>query len=247
MLNIAFCDDDTRFLNKIIPEVKNIFRELKTNVSIYTFTNGNTLIKSFENYSPYCDVVFLDIDMPRINGKEVARKLRVIDKNFKLVFITSFEQEVLNTFQFNVISFLPKKLIPKYMFSVIKRIVSEISCNKPQIQLFKVNITRDRVAVIKIPLNDIMYFESINRKVYLHTKRNLYLLHRYKFSNLVQNYTNIGFIDIHRTCIVNIQYIFSVNNTEIHLDNGTILPLSRRKRKYVLNKFVDIVCEVTKC
>jgi len=73
------------------------------------------------------------------------------------------------------------------------------------------------------------------------------LLCGYKFSDLVTQYNELGFIDIHRTCTVNLQYVFSVGDVEIHLDDGIVLPLSRRKRKKILEKFLKIVCEVTKC
>lgn len=247
MLNVAFCDDDNSFLYNIVPMAKKIFKKLKIDVSIYIFTNADTLIKSFEQYNPYYNIIFLDIDMPIDNGKEVARKLRLIDRKFKLVFITSFEHEALNTFQYDVSGFLPKLMLDEQLPSVIERIVKAINEENPQIQVFKVNIKDNRISTIKVPLNDIMYFESINREVFLHTKRETYLLHGHKFVDLVEHYCELGFIDIHRTCVVNIKYVFSIDNIEICLDDKTILPLSRRKKQKVLDKFLEKICEVNKC
>lgn len=246
MLNVAFCDDDLYFLNNIEKKAKSIFETLKVKTSIDLFTDANLLINKFEQYNPYYNIIFLDIDMP-FNGKEVARKLRLIDRQFKLIFITSFEQEVLNTFQYNVADFLPKILLEERLLSVIEQVVNAINEENPQYQIFKVDQTDDNVIIIKVPLNDIIYFESINRKNYIHTKRETYLLHSYKFTDLVEYYNNFGFVDIHRTCIVNVQYIFSIGNIEIRLDDGTILPLSRRKRQNVLDKFFVSICEVTIC
>ena len=123
MINVGFCDDDSKFIDKIVPNVQSIFKQLKIEAKFYIFTNGNTLIKNFERYSPYCDIIFLDIDMPIINGKDVAKRLRIIDKNFKLIFLTSYEQEALNTFQYNVIGFLPKSHIAEQLEETIKRVV----------------------------------------------------------------------------------------------------------------------------
>lgn len=247
MINVGFCDDDSKFIDKIIPNVQSIFKQLKIEAKFYIFTNGNTLIKNFERYSPYCDIIFLDIDMPIINGKDVAKRLRIIDKNFKLIFLTSYEQEALNTFQYNVIGFLPKSHIAEQLEETIKRVVKAIEDDKLDIEVFNISLARSEISMIKIPLNNIMYFEIINKKVYLNTKKNVYLLHGYKFSDLLKHYTKKGFIDIHRTCLVNIQYIFSINNTEVCLDNGIILPLSRRKRENVLNVLAEIACEIVKC
>jgi len=247
MLNIAICDDDVRFLEIMVTEVKNILKKLKIKASICTFTNGTKLIYAIEQYNPYYDIVFLDIDMPIIDGKEVARKLRVIDKKFKLIFITSFEQEVLNTLQYDISGFLPKKLMNERLFSIVDRVVAVVIEDTPQLQIFKVNIGYDRKAIIKIPLHDIIFFESVNRKIYLHTKRKTYLLFGFKFADLITQYSTLGFVEIHRTCTVNIQFIFSIDDLEIRLENGTVLPLSRRKRSQVLDKFFEIICEVTEC
>ena len=103
-----------------------------------------------------------------------------------------------------------------------------------------VNVTEDRVDTIKVPLNVIMYIESINRKIYLHSKRDTYLLHCYKYMDLIEQYSKMGFVQIHRTCIVNLKYVFCIDDIEIRLDNGKILPLSRRRRRNVFGKFLEI-------
>lgn len=246
MLNVAFCDDDRNFLLNVEKKAKKIFETLKVKTSIDLFTDANLLIEKFEQYNPYYHIIFLDIDMP-FNGKKVARKLRLIDHQFKLIFITSFEQEVLNTFQFNVSDFLPKLLLEERLFSIIQRVVNAVNEENPQNQIFEVNIQNDDILTIKVPLNDIIYIESINRRNYLHTKRETYLLHGYKFTELVHRYINYNFVDIHRTCIVNIKYIFSIGDIEVRLDDDTILPMSRRKRQNVVNKFIENICEVTLC
>lgn len=244
MLTIAFCDDDNRFLEKIVPKAGQILKKLKVNAVIYTFTNGEALIKSLEKHTHYYDIIFLDIEMPHLGGKETARRLRLLDKKFKLVFLTSFEEEVLNTFQYDVSDFTPKFLVQERLYSVIKRLVEKIREDDPKPQTFKVRDSQDKISVIKMPLYDIEYFESIDRKIYLHTKRRVYLLHNYKFTDLAGQYSKFDFVDIHRTCIVNIKYIFSIEDTSIRLDDGTILPLSRRKRQQVLDKYLKIICEV---
>lgn len=242
MLNIAFCDDDREFLSIIVPETESIFRHYRTDVQSYTFDNGDDLIVSFSKYEPYYDVIFLDIDLPGKNGKEIARELRILDKRFKLVFITAYPQEALNTFQYDVIGFLPKNLIQERISEIIKQVVDRVKEDNPRMQIFRVKKnTDDGVMEIKVPLDDIMYFECLNREVYLYTKRETFTLHRYQFSDIIQEYTSLDFVDIHRTCIVNLKYIFSVDETEIRLDNGIRLPLSRRKRQHIFDKFSDLI------
>jgi DNA-binding LytR/AlgR family response regulator len=110
-------------------------------------------------------------------------------------------------------------------------------------QIFKVykNLAYDGSMEIKVPLDDIMYFECINRQVYLFTKRETFTLYRSQFCEIVHKFTPLYFVDIHRTCIVNLKYIFSVDETEVRLDNGIRLPLSRRKRQNIFDKFSELI------
>lgn len=247
MLNVALCDDDCHFLDEVLPVVQKTFQALKIQASIYCFTKADTLIKRFEEYNPYFDLIFLDINMPFVNGKEAARRLRVMDSHFKLVFITSYEQEILNTFQYNVSDFLPKQLLEDRMPGIIKRIVNAIKEEHPQNQIFRIHRTGGREMVIKVPLDDIIYLETVNRKTYLHTRTKTYELHCCKFVDLIEHYSTLGFVEIYRACIVNLKYIFSIDDSEIRLDNGVTLPLSRRKKPQVIDKFLDVISEVNRC
>jgi len=247
MLNIAFCDDDNIFLHMVELKVKKIFETLKVHVVIDLFTDANVLINKLEQYEMFYHIIFLDIEMPEIDGKEVARKLRLINHDFKLIFITSYEQEVLNIFQYDVSGFIPKMSLDERMLPTLEYVMKDIDTKNPQIQVFKVKISENKCTTVKIPLIDIIYIESINKKNFLHTKKATYLLHGYKFTEIVEYYKKFDFIDIHRTCIVNLKYIYSIDDIEVHLDDETILPLSRRKRQYVLDRFILNICEVTKC
>lgn len=242
MLHVALCDDDKKFLSLFSIEIKSAFEHQKTPICISIFNNGSDLISSFSRYDPYYDIIFLDINMPCKNGKEVARELRNLDRNFKLIFVTDYSNEVLNAFQFDVIGFLPKPKISIYLDDLVKLIIERINKDHPHMQVFKVKSGHSgNVEEIKLPLNDIMYFESVCREIYLHSQRFTYKLYRYQFTDIVKTYTELGFVDIHRTYIVNINYIFSVEESNIMLDDGTKLPLSRRKKSIIFQKFSEII------
>lgn len=235
MINIAFCDNNEEFILKLANDTKRLLRELRIKARIFTFIDGNQLVSSFRKYQPRFDIVFLEINMPSINGKEVAKKLRALDKDFKLVFISDSEDDALNTLQYDIKGFIPKPLINDKFSGILQRAVAAVYEDNPQIQVFQVDISDCRRAVIRVPINDIIYFECICRKVYLHTKRETFLLHGYKFSEIVKRYGSLDFVHNHRTCLINIKYIYSIDDLEICLVNGTRLPLSRRKKQIILD------------
>lgn len=243
MLNLAFCDDDEVFLVQFLEMVKGEFKKNKVNVDCSLFTNGNKLIEAFKLRRPYFDVIFLDIDMPQMNGKQIAKELRTLDKNFKLIFITAYEHEALNMFQYNVLAFLPKDKLKIYLHDCIIRAIKAIEEDRPQMQYFRIYDTYDRIAEIKVPLNDIKYIEVLQRKVYLHSVTDSYQLYHYQFNHLAVKYLKSGFLDIHRTCIVNPKFVMKVGESSVWLDNGAELFMSRRKRKQVMESFIADVYE----
>ncbi|EMS69031.1 LytR/AlgR family response regulator transcription factor [Ruminiclostridium cellobioparum] len=241
MLNVAVCDDDKNFLDEILREAKKVFYNLRTEVSIHAFTDSDKLISSFEKYKPYYDIVFLEINMPPVNGTDVAAKLRVLNKNFKLILISAYVEEAINTFQYDISAFLPKTSIHEKMPELIERLVKEIDNENLLMHVFKVEDVNGRIKIVKVSLSDIMYFESVCRKVYIHTSREKFILHGYQFSAILEQFISKGFVCIHRTCIVNIKYIFSIDEVEVTLDNGTRLPVSRRKRQLIITRLSEIV------
>lgn len=243
MVNVAFCDDDEYFLERIVSIVAMEFKKQKVEIDCSIFKSGKKMIDSFALRRPYFDVVFLDIDMPYINGKTVAQKLRKMDKNFKLIFITDYEHEALNMFQYDVLAFIPKDKIEVYLSDAIKRAVCSMEEDQPKMQIFRIYDTYERISEIKLPLNDIRYIEVLQRKVFVHTIIDVYELYHYQFSELVEKYSKLGFLDIHRTCIVNPKFVMKVSESSVSLDNGEVLIMSRRKKKQVMEQFAQEVYE----
>jgi len=245
MLNIAFCDDSRSFLKKVLPIILAELRKYGSDLNVEQYYNGDGLILEFKKNPSHFDIIFLDIDMPGVSGKEVAQVLRSIDKNFKLIFMTAYENEVLNMFQYDIIGFLPKDKLKKYLPDTIKRVMSKIENENPMKQLFQsYSLKGDRKIIeLKLALNDIIYFEVLNRQVFVHTIYGIYQLYHYKFGNIMKKYVQLGFLDIHRTCIVNVKYVISVEDTQVQLDNGEKLVMSRRKRKQVMEVFMDDIYE----
>lgn len=243
MLNIAFCDDDKIFLKEIVPIIKREFAKQKVKVACSIFTKGEELIRSFERRKPYFDIIFLDIDMPGKNGKEIAKELRTLDKKFKLIFVTAFENEALNMFQYDVSAFLPKDRIQIYLEESISRVIKKIEEDDPKMQFFQIYDSQEGTAEIKLALNDMKYIEVLQKRIYIHSVCGSYELFHYRFKDLVDKYTKMGFLDIHRTCIVNPKFVVKIGENSVWLDDGSELLLSRRKRKQVLESFIEDVYE----
>ena len=94
MLHIAICEDDKIFINRLKDIVESYFTTNDYEVDIHLFFDGEDLVEEIEIEESKYDVIFLDIDMPILDGINAARMLREMDKDFILVFLTSLDEEV---------------------------------------------------------------------------------------------------------------------------------------------------------
>lgn len=238
MLNIAICDDDSIFIErfeKLITNELSEFPHMEYELHIIA-DDGEDCIELAANQQ--IDVLFLDIQLPSISGKEIARRIRMRNKTMLLIFLTSLETEMLETYQYEVFDYIPKSLLETRISLTVRRIVEKYKDREQSKEQFLVYLDDNaiygkQVDTIYMNVNEILYFETVNKKIYIHHSKGKQLLARIRYEEIKKQYCKYGFIDIHRTCMVNPKYIYLVREQEVELDNGICLPLSRRKRSNV--------------
>lgn len=236
-MRVAVCDDQVDFLQVAEKQILSICNKNRIPVSINCFLNPHDLISSFSKNE--FDLVLLDIDMPQMSGKECARKLRTYNKYFKLIFVTSYKDEVYTSFEYDISSFIPKTMMNRRMESELLRIYEQLQIERKKWLPFEIKNENDENSEVKLPISDIMYFECVNRRIYLHALRKVYLLRGIGFEKLKENMSSLNFVEIHRLCIVNLGCVYSVKDNELEMDNNEKLPISRRNNKHVMSVFTE--------
>lgn len=239
MARIAVCDDDEIYLEKIKPCLAATVKNSGFVAEVSYFTDGNIILSDFECREPY-DIVILDIDMPKINGKNLAEKLRVLDSSFFLVFITSYKSEVYNTIPYRINAFIPKDSTDEYVESELGRVFEDYKKYKPEYEILSV-ISEQGKREIRIPTGDIFYFYCANKTNYAVTGAEEYRLSDKRFSEIEKCYLDRGFFEICRGCIVNIRKVKEVRSKAVILDSGVSLPLSRGRKSGLLEEISKYV------
>lgn len=230
MINIAICDDDINFLDLIENKVIKIFEDKRETIRLHKFINGMELIKSYDNQDKPFDIILLDINMPKIDGLEVAEAIRKKDEEVILIFLTSMEDEVYKTFKYNTFRFIRKTHMDDELEEALTSAVTKFAVEK--------HIFRTTLGDIVLSTDEILYFEFINRVVYIVTFDNKYKTNIRRLRDIEEVFTSKGFVGIHRSCIVNQNYIKTIGNLEITLDNGERLPVSRYRMEDVQKAFI---------
>lgn len=237
MINIAVCDDDIKYLSADLR--KNIGKAIKSakiDADVEFFRDGNRLLDQFKNNN-FFDIVILDIDMPAINGKELAQKLRVIDSGFYLIFVTSYSKEITNVIQYEINAFIDKSYDSEKSVSEFTRVFNKYKERRIKYvteEIIDSNSETGKPSFIKIPIENIYYFQLENKNIYLYTGTEKFKLKESVFEKISEKYSDFGFYQNFRNYLVNICKIKKVEQSTIVLDNDVPLVISRRNRKTIL-------------
>lgn len=207
MIQIAICDDNEYELNTLKELINKEFVKYTDDYKIKCFTNGNLLLNDNE-YSPF-NVLFLDIDMPKISGFDIAKKLRSNFSHCFIIFVTSYSHLVYKSFDFQPFHFIQKnsqERLEENIASVIESLMNNMKQNKKIV----LENSEERAAVY---YHDIIYIESDKHYLKYHIKNKEYTISiRGSINETETKFQEYDFIRIHKRFIVNLKYIKFVDN-----------------------------------
>lgn len=234
MLYIAICDDN----RQVCSEIENILLQYKkktgTMLEVEVFYNGESFLK-YQEQGRVFDLVYLDIEMEQGNGLEVGHQLRNVWKNYaiEIVYISGKEGYDRQLFEYQPLHFLTKPFSEKQITGVLE--LAMIRAKKQQ-KFFEY---KKRADIYRIPINEILYFESLKREIRVVTDKGgdvFYAL----LDEIETELLNSRFVRIHRSYLVNYNRISVIRFAEVEMSNQDILPISKSKRqefrKYQMNE-----------
>lgn len=241
MLNIAICDDDISTTGKMDMLFQKIAKKNFVAIETAVFWDGKSLVKSIAQESRY-DVIFLDIQMNEEDGISVAKKIREKDRNVLIIYVTSYEKYMLESFLVRPFRFLIKPVDDKQFELCFKEIQEEIGKKD-----FYFRYSYRKVDY-KIPVREILYFESDKRKILIITEKNVHILYK-KLNEIekVMKNSPISFLRIHQSFLVNYHHISKLAYDFVEIDNGKKISISEDRRKKIREQYClmedNIACQ----
>ena len=160
---IAICDDDSKIANRLKREIDTIFESSKDNIDVSVFMNGTELIDTIKKEKEHYDILLLDVDMPNISGLEVAKILRETNENIIIIFVSSHEQYVFDSFQYNPFRYIRKSRIKEELSIALK---SAYALYKKRERKYLIIKSDD--GDYRVEQSEICYFEIVKRKLFIH-------------------------------------------------------------------------------
>ena len=232
-MNIAICDDELIQIAQIESLLHSYRNEKRPDLRWSVFQTGFSLLTAIESGQNF-DAVFLDIYMQDMNGMDVAKTIRKTNATIKILFLTSSPDFAVESYQVEASDYILKPIAREAFFASLDRLSEKLSI-KGDNSL----VVRDSSSgVSKIPHTQLAYIEASGRNGIVYRSDHTSIKTTLSFSAVLeqlQEYDNF----IHRSYLVNLNYVYRITKNEVFLTNGTVLPLSRNQQKTVLNRFID--------
>lgn len=226
-MKILIVDDDSKFTSILEQDIYAYFTKHHDKATVTVINKNFNELEIVDKYH----IVFLDIDLITENGLNIAKKIREIDNNVIIVFISSKSNLVFQTFVVKPFFFIRKSNYEtdmNYFFEILDNYLKK-----------NTYIYLDyRSTEVRIPLDSIIYIESHGHQLWVHSKNDVYY-DSSSLSGFLSKHSYINFVQIHRSYIVNLDYLKGINKGEVLLIDNIKLPIGRKYKQIFFERYQE--------
>ena len=229
-MKIAICDDNRAYVDELERIIKAIIRNEVSSFEIDLYYDSQ---KIYENDTGY-DIAFLDIEMPGYTGIDIAKKLKSLNPHIIIFIITSYNKYLDDAMDLNVFRYIQKPIDPMRVKIGLEKAFKCIDNNVITFYLKKGKTSKSLVS------NDIVYIETVGRSTKVVTIDNEYISdNKMDFwrTKLVASF----FFRIHKSFIVNMNYITDYQRDSVILVKRYQVPVSYRKQAEFRKAFLSYI------
>ena len=230
---IAVCDDESVICRTIYDMIKDISKLIDIRFETDCFSSGEELCDEMKS-NPY-DLIFLDIELSRMNGIAVGKYIResLNNETVQIAYISSKQQYAMELFESRPINFLIKPITSEKILTIIEKL---LKLHAVDTQIFKFKVRQE---YIKLPMSEIIYFSSSGRTVTLVSLDKSYTFYG-TLEDIYSEIKNRHFLYIHKSFIVNYRYVRQYEYEQVTLLDGTVLPISQPRRKLIRKMILEM-------
>ena len=214
---VAICDDcakDAEFVQGILSKWA---AERQVDIQTESFPSAESFLFRYAEDKAW-DILLLDIEMGAMDGVTMAKRVRQDNEAVQIVFITGYSDYIAEGYEVSALHYLMKPVNETKLFEVLNRAVEK---RKQEERCLNLELSGE---MVRIPFYEIRYLDVHQNYITIHCKQE-YTLKRSLSS--IEKELDGRFCRVGRTMIVNLKFIQRVTKMDVHLSDGTILPLPR--------------------
>ena len=234
MIRIAVVEDEDKWANIIEECLDKLSKQDKIDIAITRFCDGYDLV---ENFACNFDIILMDIEMPLMNGMEAAEKIRNVDSEVTIIFITNMAQYAIRGYKVNALDYILKPISYIPFSETIKKAVRIYDKDKGGFIVIS-----HKGGTEKIMTDNIYYIESQGHRLTFHTSKGTYETTTYSMKEIEQILSSYSFKRCNSGCLVNLKYVTGYNGNELKILN-TAVSISRGKKNDFLAALASYMSE----
>lgn len=230
---IGICDDEKEIRELLGEKVRNCCPKAE----LCFYRDGAAVLDAKEKP----DILFLDIQMPGLDGMTVARELRKQKSSVVLIFVTGIKEHVFDAFDVGAFHYLVKPFSEEKFYSVLNAAICQIQKEKegegrhnplgsaqfrPESREPSFLVKAEGES-IRVPLEKLLYAEVYNRKVILHKTDGV--LEYYGRISQLEAEVGSGFVRTHRSYLVHMKFVEKYNAQIVCLEDGSQIPIAKKR------------------
>ena len=232
MIRIAIVEDEQRNRATLLEHLRRYEQEHGISFEVSAFTDGREILAK---YRPVYDIVLLDIQMQHVDGMTTAKRIREVDQEVVLVFITNSPQYAIGGYQVAALSYLLKPVPYGALSEELDRCLAQVRKRERGYIILTSGPDQHRVNVA-----DIVYIESIKHRLVVHATDREYSLVG-SLTAMEEELAEKGFFRSNNPYLVNLQHVTGVQQNSSILRGGHELQISRPRKKAFLAALSDYV------
>ena len=226
---VTIVDDSTTDAEFVKSILNNWADQRPANIQAVVFPSAESFLFRYAEDKDW-DILLLDIEMGAMDGVTLAKKVRQNNESVQMVFITGFADYISEGYEVSALHYLMKPVKQDKLFAVLDRAVAAIQ------KIDRVILLPVGGEMLRLPTSQVQYVEAFSHTVAIITGTDTIQV-KMPISE-VERLLGDGFIRCHRSSLVGLKYIARLSKTEVILDNGKALPLSRSAAPLVHKAFI---------
>ncbi len=224
MLRIGICDDDTIVLEALAKEVEVWAKEKQETYSVELFPTAEAFLFAWEGQRDM-DVLLLDIEMPGMDGMELARSLRKKGEHISIIFVTGNSEYALEGYDLEAISYVVKPVRRERLWLALDR-AREREENR---EALLVAVSAGEME--RVYLSEICFLESQGHQTILRKKDGTSISCKVNMQQLEQELGEKGeaFFRPHRSYLIHLGFVEKITKKEVRMEGGALIPIARGK------------------
>lgn len=209
-----------------------------------TFTDSTVALEQLASLEP--DIVFLDIQMPQLDGFELLQKIEHL--SFNVVFVTAYNEFAIRAFRFNALDYLVKPVQVEDLKVVIERAMQKAYTQSNQLATLKQQLQKGHITKIAIPSLSGVSFIDLSEIVYVEASSNYSRMKLTDGKDILISKTlkdiqyvleEQHFLRVHRQYIINLNQVKHFDRTDMNLtmNTGDCIPVSRTQKDKLISQY----------